>query len=203
MMNALRQATLEDLSLQPPLQEILNLQSQHVIESHTGLIEDTGTDETTDEGVTLEETFGVFGIELEQLTSSTTDFGEDEGNAPDFALVAETVFSGELKAWNLLARAREMGKDKEYLQLRIETGGFERSTRDLITVGQRLYQHKLLPSTTTVDLEDSVKKTHVLLWFLGALHMHHQPVPPSPHNTKSSPRHFECQPKSWSDENGK
>jgi len=46
MMNALCQTAFEDLSLQTALQEIFDLESQHVIETHTRLVEDTNTDET-------------------------------------------------------------------------------------------------------------------------------------------------------------
>lgn len=76
MMDALGKSALEHLSLQSALQEILDLEGQDVIETHLGLVEHTNTDETTDEGVTLEQPLGVFGIELEQFTSRTTDFGE-------------------------------------------------------------------------------------------------------------------------------
>ena len=96
MVDALRQTKLEHLCLKSPLQEVLNLQRQHVIQTHARLVEHSDTDKTTDEGVTLEQTLGVLVIELQQLTSSTTDFGEGETNAPDFALVSEAVLAGEL-----------------------------------------------------------------------------------------------------------
>ena len=95
-MDRLRQTTLEDLSLETTLQEVLDLQGQHVIETHAGLIEHTDTDETADEGVTLEKALGILVIELEQLTGRTTNLGQDKTNAPDLALVAETVLAGEL-----------------------------------------------------------------------------------------------------------
>jgi hypothetical protein len=44
VMNTLSETALEHLSLKPPLQEILDLQSQHVIETHATLIEHTDTD---------------------------------------------------------------------------------------------------------------------------------------------------------------
>ena len=75
VVNTLGKVRLEHLCLQPAFQEILDFQSQHVIETHAGLVEHTDTDETTDESVTLEKTLGILVIELEQLTSSTTDFG--------------------------------------------------------------------------------------------------------------------------------
>ena len=96
VVDGLGQAALDDLSLQATLQEVLDLQGQHVIETHAGLIEHTNADETANEGVTLEETLGVLSIELEELTGRTTDLGQDETNAPDLALVAKTVLAGEL-----------------------------------------------------------------------------------------------------------
>ena len=96
MVNTLSEVGLEHLRLQPALQEILDFQSQHVIETHAGLVEHTDTDETTDEGVTLEKTLGVLVVEFEQLTGSSSDFGEDETDTPDLAFVAETVLAREL-----------------------------------------------------------------------------------------------------------
>lgn len=55
MMDALGKAELEDLSLQPPLQEILNLQTQNVIELHLALIQHTNPHETSEQGITLGE----------------------------------------------------------------------------------------------------------------------------------------------------
>lgn len=65
VVDALGQAGLEHLGLQPSLQEIFDLERQHVIETHALLIQDTDTDETTDKGVTLEQALGVFRLELE------------------------------------------------------------------------------------------------------------------------------------------
>ena len=91
VVDGLGQTALEDLGLEATLQEILDLEGQHVIETHARLVEHTDADETANEGVTLEETLGILVIELEQLTGSTTNLGQDEANAPDLALVAEAV----------------------------------------------------------------------------------------------------------------
>ena len=96
MVDGLGQTALEDLSLETTLQEVLNLEGQHVIETHTGLVEHTNANETTNEGVTLEQTLGVLGIELQELTSSTTNLGQGETNTPDLTLVAKAVLAGEL-----------------------------------------------------------------------------------------------------------
>jgi hypothetical protein len=74
-MNALRQSGLEDLSLQSPLQEILDLQRKHIIQLHPRLIEHTDSHKTTNKSISFEETFWVFSFEFEELTSSTTNLG--------------------------------------------------------------------------------------------------------------------------------
>jgi hypothetical protein len=96
MMDRFCQTALEHLSLQPSLQKILNLQCQHVIEPHTGFVQHSNSNETTNKRITLEQSFRVFGIELQELTSGTTDFRKDQGDTPDFSLVAETIFAGKL-----------------------------------------------------------------------------------------------------------
>ena len=132
MVDTLRKTSLEDLGLQPTLQEVLNLEGQHVIETHTRLVEHTDADEPTDESVTLEETLRVLRVELEQFTSRTTNLGQDETNAPDLALVAQAVLAGEL-------------------QLRVETRILEGATGDLVTVRSQYMGHGLIstvhPST--------------------------------------------------------
>ena len=141
VVDALSQASLEHLGLQTTLQEILDLQGQHVIETHAGLIEHTDTDETADKGVTLEETLGVFVVELEEFTGSTTDFGEDEGNTPNLALVAETILANELQLGIPVptltsvpdisgARSRSVA-----LGYHIQTSGLERTTGDAVRLG--------------------------------------------------------------------
>jgi hypothetical protein len=75
MVDTFSQTALEDLSLEASLQEILNFQGKHVIQSHAALIEYTNTNETTNKGIAFKETFGILGFELQQFTSGTTDFG--------------------------------------------------------------------------------------------------------------------------------
>lgn len=52
VMDGLGQSKLEHLCLQTTLQEILNLQTEHVIELHAGLIQDTNAHQTTQQSVT-------------------------------------------------------------------------------------------------------------------------------------------------------
>jgi hypothetical protein len=73
VVHALGQTALEDLGLQSSLHEILGLQGQDVIESHTGVIEHTDSDQSSDQGVTLEESLGVLVVELEQFSGGSSD----------------------------------------------------------------------------------------------------------------------------------
>jgi len=56
MMDRFSKTQFEDLSLQSPFQEIFDLESEYVIQLHARLIEDTNSDETTDQGVSFEKT---------------------------------------------------------------------------------------------------------------------------------------------------
>lgn len=53
VVDRLGESRLEDLSLEATLEEILNLESEDVIETHAGLVENTDSYKTTDQGVTL------------------------------------------------------------------------------------------------------------------------------------------------------
>jgi len=115
-MDRLGETELVHASLEAALQEVLNLEGQHVIELHAGLVEHTDTDQTTNEGVAFEETLRVLLVEREQLTvgrmsvlvnhnvlqirdlpSGTTDLGEGEHDTPHLTLVAETIFANDLQ----------------------------------------------------------------------------------------------------------
>lgn len=73
MVDRLGETELVDTSLQATLKEILDLQGEHVIELHAGLVEHTDTHETANQGVAFEETLGVLLVEGEQLTAKLLD----------------------------------------------------------------------------------------------------------------------------------
>jgi len=116
VVDGLGKTELEDLGLETTFQEVLNLETQDVIELHTGLIEHTNTNKTTDKSITLKETTGVLLVKLQKLTSSTTNLGEGVTDTPDFTLVLETELTDEL-------------------QFGINTFGFEGTLRDLGSLG--------------------------------------------------------------------
>lgn len=62
MVDALGKPELEDLCLQPPLQEIFNLQTQDVIELHLTLVQHTDPHQTSEQGITWTTTWERFTI---------------------------------------------------------------------------------------------------------------------------------------------
>ena len=69
VVNRLGEAQLVNQGLEAALQEILNLEGQHVIQLHTRLVEHTDADQAANEGIAFEETLGVLLLEGEQLTA--------------------------------------------------------------------------------------------------------------------------------------
>jgi hypothetical protein len=88
---------LPNTGLETALQEVLDLESKNVIELHAGLVEDTDTDETANEGIAFEQTLGVLLVEGEELTSSTTNLGQSQTDTPDLTLVAQAILADELQ----------------------------------------------------------------------------------------------------------
>lgn len=73
VVDGLGETELVDTSLEATLKEILDLEGEHVIELHAGLVEHTDTHETANQGVAFEETLGVLLVEGEQLTARLLD----------------------------------------------------------------------------------------------------------------------------------
>lgn len=61
----------------------------------------------------LEEPLGVLSVQLEELSSGTSDLGEGKLNSPDLPLVPESVLSGELFVPPHQHRQRDEEKSKE------------------------------------------------------------------------------------------
>ena len=68
VVDGLSETELVDTGLQTTLQEVLDVQGQDVIELHAGFVEHTDTHQTANQGITFEETLGVFLVEGEKLT---------------------------------------------------------------------------------------------------------------------------------------
>jgi hypothetical protein len=122
VVDRLGETELPDTGLETTLKEILDLEGQDVIQLHAGLVENTDTDETSNEGIAFEETLGVLLVEGEELTGSTTDLGQSQTDSPDLTLIAQAILADEL-------------------QLRVKSGRLERSPRDTGGLGVGAGRH--------------------------------------------------------------
>lgn len=68
VVDGLGETKLVDTGLETSLKEILDLQGQDVIELHAGLVEDTDTDKSSNEGIAFEKTLGVLLVEGKKLS---------------------------------------------------------------------------------------------------------------------------------------
>merc|ERR1739842_145878 len=75
VMDGLGESELEHLGLKPSLQEVLNLESEHEIQLHATFIQDSDTDETPEQSVSLEQAAGIFLLQRKQLSGRGTDLG--------------------------------------------------------------------------------------------------------------------------------
>jgi len=97
MVDALGKSKLENLRLQPPLQEIFNLQTQDVIQLHLTLVQHTDPHQTPEQGITFKQTLGVLLIQSEQLSGSFTDLGQGELDPPHLTLVPQSILANEFQ----------------------------------------------------------------------------------------------------------
>ena len=82
MVDGLGEPQLEDLRLQPPLQEVLEAESQHVIQLHLALIQHADPHQTPEESVSLEQSPGVLLLQGEKFPGSRPDLGQAILDAP-------------------------------------------------------------------------------------------------------------------------
>ena len=73
VVDGLGKTKLVHAGLETALQEVLDLEGEHVIELHAGLVQDTDTDQTANEGVAFEQALGVLLVQGEELTAQTLD----------------------------------------------------------------------------------------------------------------------------------
>merc|ERR1719347_815438 len=97
MMDRLGKSQLEDLGLKTTLQEILNLEAENVIKLHLALVQDSDSDQTSKECVSLEQSLGILLLKGQQSPSSGPDLGQGILDPPDFTLVPQTIFSNEFQ----------------------------------------------------------------------------------------------------------
>ena len=97
VVDGLSETQLENLGLETTLKEIADGEGENIIELGLGLVQNTDALEATDEGGTFEHTTGILLVKSEELTSSGTDLGEEELNAPNLVLALEAILTAELE----------------------------------------------------------------------------------------------------------
>merc|ERR1711862_828817 len=97
VVNGLSKPELENLSLQPALQEIFDLKTEHEIKLHLGFIQDSNPDEPPEKSISLEKPFLILLFESEQLSGSRPNLGQTVLDPPDFPLVPQAVFTNQLQ----------------------------------------------------------------------------------------------------------
>ena len=68
VVDRLGESKLVDTSLKATFQEVLDLESQDVIELHARLVKHTNANQTANQGITLEKTLGILLVESKELT---------------------------------------------------------------------------------------------------------------------------------------
>merc|ERR1719190_144389 len=97
MVDRLSKSKLEHLGLKTTLQEILNLETEHVIELHTSLIKHTNTYKTTKKCVTFKQPSVVLLFKGEQSSGGSTDLGQGVLYSPHLTLVTETILANKFQ----------------------------------------------------------------------------------------------------------
>ena len=97
MVDRLGESELEDLSLETSLKEIVDVETEHVIELHFVLGQDTNTNQATEESISFEKTLGILILQGKELTGSLTDLSQGVLDAPDLTLVLQTEFSDDFQ----------------------------------------------------------------------------------------------------------
>merc|ERR1712012_717309 len=114
-MDGLGQPELEDLSLEPPLEEVLDLEAEHVIELHSGLVEHADANEAAQECVALEQPPRVLLLERKEIPGGLAELGE-----PYLALVPQAILADQLQ---LLIKAGLLeGASRCRVHLRVDGG---------------------------------------------------------------------------------
>lgn len=97
VMNRLRESLLENKRLKATLEEIVGLESEHIIELVLSVVEEAILVHARHQCLSLENTLRILLIEREESPCSISDLAEDHLHAPELSLVAQAVFSNQLQ----------------------------------------------------------------------------------------------------------
>ena len=86
-----------DLGLQTTLQEVLDFETENVIQLHLALVQHANPHQTPEESVTLEQSPGVLLLQGEELPGGGPDLGQGVLHPPHLSLVPQPVLPDELQ----------------------------------------------------------------------------------------------------------
>lgn len=91
------ESALEDLALQPPLEEFVDGQTQNVIESVFGVfVQKAEFEHSPEKSVSFEHSSLVVGFQSQKLSSCLSELGQHELDSPDLSLVLEPKAADQL-----------------------------------------------------------------------------------------------------------
>ena len=97
VMDAGSELSLGNEGLESSFHELVNGQTEDVIELSLVLLQQTELDNSSNESVTLEDSLGIVVLKSEKLSGSLSKFGKGELNSPHFSLVLKSVSTNNLK----------------------------------------------------------------------------------------------------------
>jgi len=87
----------ENSSLESSVQNLVNSQTQNVIELEFFVGQKSVSVHSSQKGSTFEQSSWVFLLQSEEFSGSLSEFGKSQMASPYFSLVFETVFTDQLK----------------------------------------------------------------------------------------------------------
>merc|ERR1739847_95580 len=97
VVDGLGETELEHLGLKSSLHEVLDFQTENVVELHVLLIENTDSHQSSKKSVTLEQSLWVLVLESEQVSGSLSALAKRSLDPPDLFLVLEAELTDEFQ----------------------------------------------------------------------------------------------------------
>ena len=90
------------LGLETSFEEVLDFETEDVIEFHLVFWEDTNSDQSTEKSVTFKQSLWVFFFKSKKGTGNFSDLGDGQFDSPDFTLVTKITVLENCKDYGFL-----------------------------------------------------------------------------------------------------
>ncbi len=91
------ESLVEDSGLKSSVEELVNSETQYVIELKLLVGQEAVSVHSSEEGSAFEQSSGIFLLQSEELSCSLSELGKSKMHSPDFSLVFKTILSDKLK----------------------------------------------------------------------------------------------------------